>query len=102
DGIVDTAEGVATITSFGSAPAIEIGSATRSITLGVVGAGDSAYGFINRGSVTAQGVYDEVDAEAMVIGGHAGQTVTVDGGVRNDGTILALAQQADATGLRFG
>ncbi|MDY6923185.1 MAG: autotransporter outer membrane beta-barrel domain-containing protein [Pseudomonadota bacterium] len=102
DGLVDTAEGTATVTSFGSAPAIEIGSATRSISLGAVGTGDSAYGFINRGSVTSQGVYDDVDTEAVLVGGNPGQTVAIAGGFRNEGAIIAIAREANATGVRFG
>ncbi|HEY0104247.1 MAG TPA: autotransporter outer membrane beta-barrel domain-containing protein [Brevundimonas sp.] len=102
DGTPDATEGTGAISVFGSAPALAIGSATRSITLGAVGTGDSAFGLINRGSVTAQGVYDGAAANAVVIGGNAGQTVTVAGGVRNDGTIATLASEADATAIRFG
>ncbi|HST92933.1 MAG TPA: autotransporter outer membrane beta-barrel domain-containing protein, partial [Brevundimonas sp.] len=102
DGTPDATEGTGAITVFGSAPALAVGSATRSITLGAVGAGDSAYGLINRGSVTAQGVYDGVAANAVVIGGNAGQAVTIAGGVRNEGTIATLASEANATAIRFG
>ncbi len=102
DGIIDALEGSAAVTSLGAAPAIEIGSASQSISLGAVGAGDSAYGFINRGSVTGQGVYDGVAAQGIVFGGNAGQTVTIAGGVRNEGTILAASEKADAIAIRFG
>src|SRR5690606_4122757 len=74
DGILDGAESTASVTSYGGAPAVVIGSETQSISLGAAGTGDEAYGFINRGNVTAQGVYDEVAANAIVIGGNAGQT----------------------------
>lgn len=102
DGLIDANESAASVTVFGSAPGIEIGSATQSISLGAVGSGDSAYGFINRGTVTAQGVYDAVTANAVVIGGNPGQTVDIAGGVRNEGTISALAFDANATAVRFG
>lgn len=102
DGIFDTAEASAAITSYGAAPALAVGSNSRSITLGVAGTGDNAYGLINRGTVTAQGVYDGVAANSIVVGGNAGQTATVTGGVRNEGTIVALALGADATAVRFG
>lgn len=102
DGLLDSTETAATINVYGSAPALEIGSGTRSIALGAVGTGDSAYGLINRGSVTAQGVYDGVAANGIVLGGNAGQTVDIAGGVRNDGTIVALAFDANATAIRFG
>lgn len=102
DGIPDASEGTASVTSFGSAPAILVGSATQSVTLGVAGAGDDAYGFINRGTVTAQGVYDEMAANAVVFGGAPGQAVTIEGGVNNQGTIAALAIDANSTAIRFG
>lgn len=102
DGLADAAETTAAINVFGSAPALEIGSATQSITLSAVGVDDEAYGLINRGSITAQGVYDGVAANAVVIGGNAGQTVDVAGGVRNDGTIVSLSFDADSTAIRFG
>ena len=102
DGLTDTTETTAVVNVFGSAPAIEIGSATQSIALGAVGTGDNAYGFINRGNVTAQGVYDGVAANGIVIGGNAGQTVDLAGGMRSEGTIVSLSFDADSTALRFG
>ncbi|MFJ6024235.1 autotransporter outer membrane beta-barrel domain-containing protein [Brevundimonas sp. NPDC092305] len=102
DGIPDASEGIASIQSFGGAPAIQIGSTTESISLGAVGTGNSAYGFINRGQVAGTGIYDGVAAQGVTIGGMAGQTVTIAGGVRNEGTISATSRAADATALRFG
>jgi len=102
NGVTDTAEAVSSVTSYGGAPAVLVGSQTQSINLGVVGSGASAYGFINRGSISGQGVYEGVDASGVRFGGGAGQTVTIDGGVRNDGTIVAVAIGADATALRIG
>ncbi|HWQ87750.1 autotransporter outer membrane beta-barrel domain-containing protein [Brevundimonas sp.] len=102
DGFPDASEPEGAITSFGAAPALVIGSATQSITLGAVGTGDGAFGFINRGVISGQGVYDGIDANGVVFGGNAGQTVTVSGGVRNEGTVSALAFDANATTLRLG
>jgi len=102
DGIPDATEPNATINSFGAAPAILVGSTTQSITLGAAGTGDSAYGFINRGTVTGQGVYDGVDANAIVFGGNPGQTVSIDGGVRNEGVVAALGLEANSTAIRLG
>jgi hypothetical protein len=102
DGILDAAEGTATIASFGAAPAVLIGSDSRSITLGAAGTGDSAYGLINRGTLSGQGVYAGVDATGLQLGGNAGQTVVVEGGVRNEGSISAVALEGDATGVRIG
>lgn len=102
DGFVDSTEGTGTINSFGAAPAVQVGSTTRSVTLGLVGTGDNAYGFINRGTITGQGIYDTISANAVVFGGNPGQTVTINGGVRNEGTVAALASDANATAFRFG
>ena len=102
DGLIDTAQTASAITVFGSAPAIEVGSATRSVALGAVGVGDDAYGFINRGTVTAQGVYDGIASNGVVFGGNAGQTVDIAGGVQNGGTIVSLALDANSTAVRFG
>ena len=102
DGITDSAEGTGTINSYGAAPGILVGSSSQSITLGLVGTGANAYGFINRGTITGQGLYDGITANAVVFGGNAGQTVTIAGGVFNSGTVGALASQASATAYRFG
>jgi hypothetical protein len=102
DGIADANEGEGAITSFGAAPAVRVGSATRSITLGAVGTGDRAFGFINRGAISGQGVYDGVDATGILFGGNAGQTVATSGGIRNEGTVSALAFDANATAIRVG
>jgi outer membrane autotransporter protein len=102
DGFVDANEATSNILSFGSAPAVRIGAATRSITLGAVGAGDEAYGLINRGTISGQGVYDGVNANGLVIDGGAGQTVQIDGGIFNSGVMTANAVRADATAVRLG
>lgn len=102
DGIPDSTEGTASINSYGAAPAVVVGSTTQSVTLGVAGSGDNAFGFINRGAIAGQGLYDGVDGAAVVFGGNAGRTVTIAGGVRNEGTVTALASQANATAFRFG
>lgn len=102
DGIPDANEGTAAITSYGTAAAVEVGSASRSISLGAAGTGDNAYGLINRGALNGLGVFEGFDAQALVIGGNAGQTVTIAGGIRNEGTIAALGVEADATAVRIG
>tara|TARA_R110002167_G_scaffold12963_10_gene54922 strand:+ start:1418 stop:4594 length:3177 start_codon:yes stop_codon:yes gene_type:complete len=101
DGVPDASETTGYVTSFGTAPAVTVGSGTRSIALGVVGTGNSAFGFINRGTISGQGVYDGIDANGLVFGVAGGTTVTVDGGIRNEGSISALSYQADSTALRL-
>ncbi|MGV8928144.1 MAG: autotransporter outer membrane beta-barrel domain-containing protein [Brevundimonas sp.] len=102
DGLLDASESLASIGSYGSAPAVEIGSATRSVTLGAVGVGDKAYGFINEGTVNAEGLYSGVASQGIVLGGNAGQTVDLAGGLRNDGAMTSSALNASTTTLRFG
>jgi len=102
DGRVDTTEGTASITSFGAAPAVTVGSTTQTVTLGVVGTGDNAYGFINKGSIVGNGIYSGIEANAVRLGVSGGQAVSIAGGVRNDGTLAVLANGANATTLRIG
>ncbi|MGX1745606.1 MULTISPECIES: autotransporter outer membrane beta-barrel domain-containing protein [unclassified Brevundimonas] len=101
DGIPDAQETTAAIRSFGGAPAVLVGSADKAISLGPVGTGDDAYGLINRGTIEAAGVYKEVDATAVQIGG-TGQSVTLAGGLRNQGTITSSANTGDSTGVLIG
>lgn len=90
------------ITSFGSAPAILIGSETQAITLGIIGTSNDAYGFVNRGSITGSGVYADVNSRALQLGTASGQSVTVSGGVRNEGTITSSANAGDSTAIWIG
>ena len=102
DGITDSEETSSRVSTFGSAPAILVGSATQDITLGAVGTGDLNYGFINRGTVSAQGILDGVDAQAVRFGQEGGGAVTIAGGVLNSGPVSVLAYDADAVAFRFG
>jgi outer membrane autotransporter protein len=100
DGIVDTAEGTAAVASFGAAPAIQIGGADAS-TIGMVGTGDLAFGFVNKGTVTGNGVNDGVAGTGLRIGQAGGGVVTVQGGVNNIGgaTIVGRSYGAQSTGV---
>ena len=91
--------GSSSISVFGSSPALQIGSATQNVTLGVVGANDLAYGVVAKGAIAAAGVYDKVAATAISIGAGGGKTTTVTGGLRNDGSVTAQSYEADSTGL---
>ncbi|WP_029087236.1 autotransporter outer membrane beta-barrel domain-containing protein [Brevundimonas aveniformis] len=99
NGVVDTEESASSITSFGSAPAVQIGSTTQTVTVGVVGTGDQAFGIINRGSIVGNGIYEGIDATALRIGVDGGMAVTIDGGFRNSGTLLAISANGTATAL---
>lgn len=100
DGIADAAEGVASVSSFGAAPAIDIGGASAT-TLGAVGTGDLAFGFVNKGTVTGNGVNDGIAGLGLRIGQAGGGTVTVQGGVNNTSgaTIVGRAYLAQSTGV---
>jgi hypothetical protein len=102
DGLPDGTEPTALITSYGEAAAVVVGSDARSITLGAVGTGTNAFGFINRGTINGLGVYDNINANGVLFGGNAGQTVTIDGGIRNEGIIATLAIRGDSTAIHVG
>jgi len=102
NGINDVDEGASDITSYGSAPAVQIGSMTQTVTVGVVGTGDNAYGLINRGGIQGSGIYDGIDSTALRIGLDGGQAVTIDGGMRNSGAIVALSNNGSATSVLIG
>ncbi len=101
DGLPDANESKPQITTYGGAPAVVVGSTSNAVTLGVAGSGDNAYGFINRGDVFGIGVYDDVAPTALQFGVAGGQAVTIEGGVRNEGSVAVLANNADATAIRF-
>jgi hypothetical protein len=102
DGIEDENEGTGSITSYGAAPAMVIGSATRDVAVGVVGEGENAFALINEGSIAAVGGYDGLEATALLIGVEGGRTVRLDGGLRNDNAITASASEAASTAIRVG
>ncbi len=98
DGIIDSAETAGSLTVFGSAPALSIGQAGATVTLGKFGSGDNGYGVIARGGITSNGVYDGVSATGVQIGADGG-IVNVEGGYRNVGATTASAYEANAVGI---
>jgi len=98
DGIVDSLEGTGSLTTLGSAPALNIGQTGATVHLGEFGSGENGYGLIVRGNVTGNGVYDGVPATAVQIGA-AGGIVNIDGGYRNVGGATATAFEANAVGV---
>jgi hypothetical protein len=100
DGYTDTAEGSASVISYGAAPAIVIGASGRTVTVGDVGTGGDAYGFVNRGTVAGAGVYDGVSATGLQIG-VAGGVVNLTGGISNQGSIGASSYDADSIALHI-
>jgi len=101
DGIADASEGNGSLASFGSAPALLIGSSTQAVSIGALASSSAGHGFVNKGSIGASGVYTGVSATGVQIGG-LGQAVTIAGGMTNSGTISARANQGNATALQIG
>ena len=99
DGIADGIETSASITSFGSAPALQIGGPTA-ITIGNFGTGENAYGLVIRGTLASDGVYDGITANAIDIGA-GGAGVNLTGGINVIGSTTANAYQADATAIHL-
>jgi hypothetical protein len=95
DGVIDTLEGSATITSYGSAPAVLIGSTSAATSVGLINGG--AHGLYNKGAIVADGVLDGFSATAIQIG--RGQAVNIAGGINNSGSVSANSYYANATGL---
>ena len=101
DGIDDAKEGAAAVTSYGSAPAVQIGSATRGVTIGPVTGSGTGFGLIIDGAISGQGVYAGVEGNGLVLGG-LGQPVTIAGGFAVNGTVQAISNGASATALKIG
>lgn len=101
DGIDDVREGTASASSFGSAPAVVIGAADRAVTIGAIAGQANGHGFVNRGTIAADGVYAGVAATALQIGGRGG-AATIAGGITNANRIGATSFGGDATALRLG
>ena len=122
NGVADALQGTGQISSFGSAPALQIGVAGLTSNVGV-GTSTSAagYGLVVQGTVIGNGLFDQitspnlpnpVSATALQIGAPAtlatatapaepAAVVTIAGGVHNLGGIDAQSYQADATAVHI-
>lgn len=101
DGIEDAKEGSAAVRSFGSAPAMQVGSASRDIAIGAVAGTGTNFGLIINGGVVGSGVYTGVDSTGLQIGGLGG-AVNISGGVSVAGSVNAISKDASATAMRIG
>jgi hypothetical protein len=102
DGIEDAKEGSATVTSFGSAAAVEIGSATRAVAIGAVSGNADGHGLVIEGALLGAGVYSGVNGSGLVVGG-LGQPVTIASGMTVKGSVSAVGgANAGATAVRIG
>ncbi|HEY5411080.1 MAG TPA: autotransporter domain-containing protein, partial [Caulobacteraceae bacterium] len=108
DGIVDSAEGVGSVVTYGTAPALLVGANGRDVKLGAYGTGTNAYGLIIEGTVSGNGVYGATSTTPGHSGtgvqiGVAGGTVHIDGGIHvaSSGTITGQGFDNDATGIHL-
>jgi hypothetical protein len=101
DGVKDADEGTASVTSYGSAAAFQIGATDKAITVGAVSGNAQGHGLVINGSASGQGVYKSVDGNGLVIGG-LGQAVNIAGGMTVNGKIEASSLDKNATALRIG
>ncbi|MGZ3370207.1 MAG: autotransporter outer membrane beta-barrel domain-containing protein [Caulobacteraceae bacterium] len=99
DGVVDSLEASSSLTTYGSAPVIQIGG-SHAVNLGNFGSGNNAFGLIIEGAVSAQGIFDGVSATGLDIGvGNAG--VNLNGGIRVTGSLTSVSYQADSTAIHL-
>lgn len=101
DGIPDANETMADVSTYGSAPAMVIGSSTQDVNVGAVASSSAGHGLVINGNITGNGVYKDVSATGLSIGG-TGHAVNIAGGMTLTGGIRALANNANATALRIG
>jgi hypothetical protein len=101
DGIPDATEGAAKVATYGKAPAIVIGSATKDIAIGPVASTATKYGLQIDGTVEGHGLYAGIDGNGVAIGGLGGK-VTIANGIGITGGIAATSKDASATALRLG
>ena len=101
DGILDAQEGTASINSYGSAPAVQIGTAAQAVTVGPAASSSAGHGLVVKGGITGSGVYKGISATGLSVGG-LGQTVNISGGATISGSVNARAIEANATALRIG
>jgi uncharacterized protein with beta-barrel porin domain len=101
DGLTDSSEGSASVVTYGSSAAVQVGAANADTVIGAVAADESGYGLIVNGGIAGYGVYDGVDANGLVIGGLGGN-VDIAKGILVDGTVAAVSYDSNATALRLG
>jgi hypothetical protein len=97
DGVADSLEATASISVFGQAPAVLIGSDTQAITIGTVGT--TGFGLFQKGLISASGQFDGVSAHGIQIGGNTGQSTTISGGISLQGSVTTEAHEANAVGI---
>ncbi len=101
DGILDANETDAVMISYGSAPAVVIGSAMQDISIGAVASSAAGHGLVMKGGLNGLGVYKGVAATGLSIGG-TGHNTSIAGGMTLQGSVLARSVEANAIAVRIG
>jgi len=109
---VTTAEG--SISTFGSAPALEIGAfnATTGSKITIGNTAADPYGLVIGGTISANGVYDpstspnlpgQVNASGVLIGGDGSGITDLSGGVHvlSTGSVTSIALSADSVAMHI-
>ncbi|WP_394664015.1 autotransporter domain-containing protein [uncultured Sphingomonas sp.] len=90
-----------TLTNYGSAPALQIGSAGSATTIGAIAGDSGGYSVAVNGTATGSGVYAGNATNAVRIGGLGGATALT-GGMVVRGSVNAASNAASATGIWIG
>ncbi len=90
-----------TLTNYGSAPALQIGSASSATTIGAISGDTGGYSVAINGSASGNGVYAGNTANAVRVGGLGGAT-TLSGGMVVRGSVTAISNAASVTGVWIG
>lgn len=101
DGIEDSKEGSAKVTTYGAAPAMVVGATDHDIAIGAVAGTPTQFGLQIEGSIAGHGIYAGVDGNGLLIGGRGGN-VTIANGMSISGSITATSKDRNATALRIG
>ena len=116
NGVADALQGAGQVSSYGSAPALQIGVAGLTANIGPgTSTAAGGYGLVIQGTLLGNGLFDQitspllpnpVSATALQIGAPAtpsapAAVVSIGGGVHNTGTIFAQSYQADATAIHI-
>jgi len=110
NGIKDSNQATASLSQYGGAAALKIGSTTENITIGGIVYNTNAlasytsapaYGLAIRGQIQSAGVFDGVDTKAIEIGG-TGRTVFIENGINISGKIQSQSLKANSTAFYFG
>jgi hypothetical protein len=107
DGVVDEEDDedddlTGSVAVYGPSPALWVAPDAASGADIALGAARDGFGLVNRGSVSAYGVYDGFAATGVLVEGVAGAEVSTAGGVLNDGSISVTTFEANSTAIAIG